>query len=116
MSDTTSENTIARLREQLLLAQVRISELESQLAKPDPRVELERKLAEEAQALADKHLESMRNAGELVIELERVRGELHRIVARLLELDAQRRAMQQSRSWRWTAPIRSIERWWSGRR
>lgn len=47
------------------------------------------------------------------IQLEQAVADFKRIESRLLELDRERRVMQRSRSWRWTAPIRSIERWFA---
>ena len=116
MSEDAPEFTIARLREQLLLAQVRINELEAELSAADRRIEFERRLTDEAQNLADRYLTEAANASALAENLEGVRSELAAVAARLTELDGERKAMQRSRSWRWTSPIRAIERWWSGKK
>lgn len=48
-------------------------------------------------------------------ELETALGELGAARQRIGELDSERRAMKASRSWRWTAWLRSIERKWGGK-
>ena len=102
MSEIADDSAVTRLREQLLLSLTRIRELEQDLSAAEQRIGQERRLADEAQRLADRHLEAAMNAAELAA-----------INTRLLELDRERKAMQSSRSWRWTAPIRSVERWLS---
>jgi chromosome segregation ATPase len=171
------------LRQQLILAQVRIMELEDARDELAPRVaDLEQLLAA-AQRLADQksaeaaHLESVRAdlqrqfehmrhmqhvtnqaleqtradlqaaAGReqnlldeveqlqrliaqqaelgrgLHREVEQLRGQLAAAaaessarLARMQELDAEQRAMKASRSWRWTAWLRSLERRLASRR
>lgn len=64
--------------------------------------------------------ESLQRLDERCRQLERDLGEA-RVTAtgrlqRIEQLDAEMRAMKASRSWRWTQPIRAIERWLARRR
>ena len=138
-----------RLRQQLILAQVRIMELE------DARDELGSKLIETenlqraAQLLADEKISFAQNANALVADCAaqlaataqhaaQLRSELDETTkllqqktvefailekglaeataavsaaqSRVSELDAEMRSLQASRSWRWTAWLRSLER------
>jgi len=179
----TSDEHIRLLRQQLILAQVRIMELEDVRDELTPRVaDLEQLLAD-AQLLADRktaeatHLESVRAGLQVQFEhmrhrqhvtnqaLEQTRAELQTTInranllqdevgklqlliaqqaelnreqqdhlaqlqarldasqaessarlARLQELDAEQRALKTSRSWRWTAWLRSLERAFTSRR
>lgn len=178
----TPDETIRLLRQQLILAQVRIMELEDLRDELTPRVADLEKLLADAQSLADRksaeaaHLESVRAELQSQHEhlrhmqhvtnqaLEKTRAELqaataranllqeeigqlqHLIaeqaalnreqqeqlwqlqagldatlaesasrLARISELDAEQRAMKASRSWRWTAWLRSLERFFATR-
>ncbi len=170
------------LRQQLILAQVRIMELEDTRDELAPRAAALEKLLADAQALADRstgeaaHLERVRAdlqhqfehmrhmqhvthqaleesraalqaatgreqdllseteqlqtliaeqaalAREQQDRLQQLTGRLDAAVAesaarlsRLNELDAEQRALKASRSWRWTAWLRSLERTFSRR-
>lgn len=171
------------LRQQLILAQVRIMELEDTRDEMAPKLAAQEKLLTAAQTLADQkldeaaHLEKVRSdlqaqyehmrhmqhvtnealtaaraevatlkAGEATLlgEIEQLqtlthlqaegsRQQLDRIAAltaehratqaesttrleRINQLDAEQRAMKASRSWRWTAWLRSLERALGGRK
>lgn len=93
----------------------RISELESQLNQKDSELGslhakvagLDTKLGEAGQALD--------RAGARIAELDAVIAQLTAHAAtreeRLSALAAERQAIVDSRSWRWSAPVRAIERW-----
>ncbi len=165
------------LRQQLILAQVRIMELEDRADELAPRLRETEALLTAAQALASRqtetaeHLEQVRQdlqlqydhlrhmqhvtnealivaraeaaqhlarvnqlltetaalhqltgelaaadrakaqqLSQLTAELAQVRDESITRLARIQELDAERKAMKASRSWRWTAWLRSLER------
>jgi predicted nucleic acid-binding Zn-ribbon protein len=158
------------LRQQIILAQVRIMELEDTRDELQPKLAATEKLLAGAQTLLDlklgetahlngvvadlqaqvEHLRHMqhvthealaaaraentaaaRREQDLLAEQDRlknlvlthaedVRRQLERLAAtraetetqrrRIAELDAERRGMQTSRSWRWTAWLRAIER------
>lgn len=175
--EQASAETLNLLRQQLILAQVRIMELADARDEQAPRLASLEKLLAEAQALADRkadeasHLEQVRAglqqryehmrhmqhvtnqaledtraaltvaAGResillaetetlqklIAAEAEVGRAQLNRLadleqqlgsakaesaarLTRVNELDAEQRAMKASRSWRWTAWLRSIER------
>lgn len=110
MSERPSQPDAARLREQMLLAQARITELEAELAGFERRLEQERSLTSQAQLLADRHLTAAANSENIAAQCAHLNSEFSRIQARIAGLDAERRAMLQSRSWRWTAWLRSVER------
>ena len=116
MSNDGLESTVARLRKQLLIAEVRIAGLVQELEASERRIAQEQKLTEEAQSLADSHLASAASAGDLASRLAHLQNEFNKAVARLDELASERKAMQSSRIWRWATPIRSIERWWTRRK
>jgi chromosome segregation ATPase len=64
--------------------------------------------------------ESLQRLDERCRQLERDLGEANTTAAvrlqRVEQLDAEIRAMKASRSWRWSKPIRAIERWLARRR
>lgn len=168
---------IQRLRQQLILAQVRLMELEDERDETTPRLTAAEQLLGAAQALADRqaeaaaHLEKVRadlqaqyehmrhmqhvtnealtaTRAELAAEqaahaaaraagsetaaardrlelqldrareeilglehaLQRSRAEGEARAGRIAELDAERSALKASRSWRWTAWLRALER------
>ena len=167
---------IQRLRQQHILAQVRIMELEDARDEAAPRLADADRLVAAAQVLADQkvdeagHLEKVRadlqaqfehmrhmqhvtnealNAARtdlaatqqslatareaqdgLLLQLGRAQEELlaleHSLraaqadardrAARVAQLDAEQRLMKSSRSWRWTAWLRALERSFGGRR
>jgi len=180
---TAPADQLNLLRQQLILAQVRIMELEDTRDEMAPKLAAQEKLLTAAQTLADQkldeaaHLEKVRSdlqaqyehmrhmqhvtnealnaargevaglkAGEatLLSEIEQLqtlthlqaegsRQQLDRITAltadlratqaesatrleRINQLDAEQRAMKASRSWRWTAWLRSLERALGGRK
>ena len=141
-----------RLRQQLILAQVRIMEAEDQHDQLVPRIaELEALLAA-AQTLADTKVDeaahhqnvatgAQAHAAALQAQLAQaaadlaaaraqftaaeqaaagIRAGLENSVAELTarrdQLEAAHAALQTSRSWRWTAWLRSLERAFGGRR
>ena len=112
------------LRKQLILAQVQIMELE------DLRDELHNALRaaiEQRGGLADPLsqaqegdlAERLRQAQEVIVARDRTLADIHGVLAtlrnRIEELAAERLALKASRSWRWTAPLRSVERLFSRR-
>lgn len=161
---------VQRLRQQMILAQVRIMELEDERDELAPRVAELEKLLGEAQQLADRkldeaaHLERVRadlqaqyehmrhlqhvtnealeatraelaaatqelaatrsagadlqrrledaaaHAATLSAEIDQSRAESAARAERIAQLDAELRAMKSSRSWRWTAWLRALER------
>lgn len=161
---------VQRLRQQMILAQVRIMELEDERDELAPRVAELEKLLGEAQQLADRkldeaaHLERVRadlqaqyehmrhlqhvtnealeatraelaataeqlastrsagadlqrrledaaaHAATLSAEIGRSRAESAARAERIAQLDAELRAMKSSRSWRWTAWLRTLGR------
>jgi len=171
------------LRQQLILAQVRIMELEDTRDELAPKLNETEKLLTAAQTIADRkleeaaHLEKVRSdlqaqfehmrhmqhvtnealtatRGEaaalatreqsllsevenlqvltrqqaegsrqqldrisaLVAELRTTQAESATRLERLTHLDAEQRGLKGSRSWRWTAWLRSLERAWGGRK
>jgi hypothetical protein len=123
----------AELRKQLILAQVQIMELEdlrdelhTRLAATHAlRIEsAQRELQEECTRLRTSLREAreqsvglvahLNQAQESLAERDRTLGDIHGVLAtlrnRIEQLEAERLAMKASRSWRWTAPLRSIER------
>jgi len=161
---------IQRLRQQLILAQVRLMELEDERDEAAPQLTQAERLLGEAQALADgkadeaahlervradlqaqyEHMRHMQHVTNEALEstraqlaaaqaagseveasreglllqlgraqeellglehaLQRSREEAEARARRIDELDAEQRAMKASRSWRWTAWLRSLER------
>lgn len=73
---------------------------------------------QEALALAEKTLaqrlrqieQSAAECANLHLQLQQAHAQATQLSQRIAELDAERRAMRSSRSWRWTAWLRSIER------
>lgn len=158
------------LRQQLILAQARILDLEDLRDELQPRIATLESLLREAQQLADakadesahlsrvradlqaqyEHMRHMQHVTNLALEetraqlasanealvkhaqiqsdlllqlghannelvltndaLRQLRETSAAQAARILQLDQERRAMQTSRSWRWTAWLRSVER------
>ncbi|MCC6416078.1 MAG: hypothetical protein IT582_09225 [Opitutaceae bacterium] len=158
------------LRQQLILAQARILDLEDLRDELQPRIATLESLLREAQQLADtkaeqadhleraradlqaqyehmRHMQHVTNtalegtraqlaaASESIARLEQaqsglllqlghthdelghahehirgLRADAAALTARVSKLDAERRAMQNSRSWRWTAWLRGLER------
>jgi chromosome segregation ATPase len=152
-----------RLRQQLILAQVRLMELEDTRDALAPRADRLEQLLAAAQTLADqktdeaahlahvreelqaqfahmRHMQHVTNEAleatraqlaaarqaqsglllevghldqqlrSLTDELDRALAESRRHQARIAQLDRERTAMKTSRSWRWTAWLRSLER------
>jgi hypothetical protein len=140
-SETQAE-ILHRVRQQLILAQVRIMELE------DGRDELISRLARldrtltEMQSIAQERIAERDHQARLAVDLEKQSellrqqlGETHQSLHQsqtgvvelqstlersersatehqvlVADLTAQLRALKTSRSWRWTAPLRSLER------
>ena len=130
------------LRQQLILAQVRLMELEdtrdeltSQLTQAgrtltelqaivqdcmavrDQSVRsganLEKQLGFAHQQLIETHLllqQSQLGAAELQTTLDRTKNTVAGHQVRIGELEEQLRNVQSSRSWRWTVPLRALER------
>ncbi len=65
--------------------------------------------------LAEGERQQLTRNDELRKELASAQTELSARLARLNELDAEQRAMKASRSWRWTAWLRSLERTLGGK-
>ncbi len=122
-----------RVRQQLILAQVRIMELEdARDAAADRLAEIER-LLRTAQALADQKLDEAAQAEKVradlqvqfdhlrqlqtatTVILETTRAQLEETFAsaaaqqlRIAELESELRKVKASRSWRWTAWLRAL--------
>jgi len=132
-----------RLNQQLILAQVRIMELE------DARAELAAQLARlvplltETQTVANARIAERDHLLKLKAEMDRLVNQLNQELGetrtavqhwqscatdlgkalsesvrtaaerndRIAELESQLQAIKASRSWRWTAPLRSLENW-----
>lgn len=124
---------LLRVRQQLILAQVRIMELEDLRDELTPKLQSAEKLQAASQAIADekadlaRHLESVlgthvaqlsaaeRQARQSQQDLEHAKAEIRNLQARLEQLGqkceqlgAELAAMKAARSWRWTAWLRSI--------
>ncbi len=65
--------------------------------------------------LAETERQQLARIDELQKALAAAESELSARVARINELDAEQRAMKASRSWRWTAWLRSLERTFGGK-
>ena len=123
---------VNRLRQQLILAQVRIMELEDARDSLTPRLaELER-LLQAAQTLADQKIDEAAHLGKVLVDLQAhcdhlrhsqqlasqelasTRAALTEAAARgaqrdetILRLEAELLALKSSPSWRWTAWLRA---------
>lgn len=118
------ERLLARIREQLLLSQVRIMELEDLRDSLTQRVAEHRGIAEAVQRVADRCIGPAPeppsepdpvHLAEKTAQLELAKAALARMERRLVDLEGECMAIKDSRSWRWTAPMRSIGRWWAHR-
>jgi chromosome segregation ATPase len=121
---------VLRLRQQLILAQVRIMELEDARETLTPRVADLEKLRQAAQAIADDKIAEAAHLGQVLAETRRQRAELESAAgataqhldsaraaladakarlaaesAAVARLQAELEGIKASRSWRWTA-------WW----
>jgi len=137
---------LPRVRQQLILAQVRIMELEDARDETAARLDETNRLLHGAQSLADQKLAETAHAERLRADSETQLAQLQRLqqaitqsleVAqaqlaeiqqkleaqlreaaareqRLAQIDADVRAVKASRSWRWTAWLRAVERLFSG--
>ena len=130
---------LQRVRQQLILAQVRIMELEDVRDEIGSRLSENEKLLQAAQSLADQKLDevahSERIRADLQAQCERLQqahvatqdaleasraqlrdtqqkfeAQLRDATTRGEQLDAELRAVQSSRSWRWTAWLRGLGR------
>jgi chromosome segregation ATPase len=133
---------LLRVRQQLILAQVRIMELEDTRDEVASRLETNEKLLQSAQALADQKLDEAANAERTRVDLQKQFAELQRLLhttnevlattqnqlndaivkiesqedasaareKRIEDLDTEIRRLKSSRSWRWTAWLRGVER------
>ena len=138
-----------RLRQQLILAQVRIMELEDARDELAPKLVEAEKMQRAAQLLADQKVSLARNADAIVADytarladaeqhaarlqqelgkatnlLQQQRSEFTALEKRIAEataagsaanarvndLEAEMRSLKSTRSWRWTAWLRSLER------
>ncbi len=124
---------VPRLRQQLILAQVRIMELEDVRETLAPRLAELEKLLAQAQTLADLKTEEATHLGRVLADTQahaahlresqlKLAGDLAAVVATLeqretrinqletslRQLEAELHAMQSSRSWRWTAWLRTL--------
>ena len=128
---------LPRVRQQLILAQVRIMELEDARDETAARLDETNRLLHGAQSLADQKLAETAHAERLRAESETQLAQLQRLqqaitqslevaqaqlaeiqrkleAQRLAQLDADLRALKTTRSWRWTAWLRAVERIFSG--
>ena len=138
-----------RLRQQLILAQVRIMELEDARDELAPKLVEAEKMQRAAQLLADQKVSLARNADAIVADytarlaaaeqhaalLQRELGNATNLLqqqrsefaalekriaaatsagssakARVSDLEAEMHSLKSTRSWRWTAWLRSLER------
>jgi chromosome segregation ATPase len=124
---------VPRLRQQLILAQVRIMELEDVRETLAPRLAELEKLLTQAQTLADlkteeaahltrvlsdtqTHAAHLRETGlklsedlsAVVAKLEQRETRITRLEATVRELESGLQAIKSSRSWRWTAWLRTL--------
>lgn len=124
---------VNRLRQQLILAQVRIMELEDERDTLTPRLAETGQLLQAAQSLADRkmdeaaHLEiilaatrsrceqlgqlQVRFAAELsdvVTKLDQRNEEIRQLKGSLQRLESELQTFKSSRSWRWTAWLRAL--------
>lgn len=122
---------VIRLRQQLILAQVRIMELEDTRDGLVPRLAELEQLLQAAQSLADRKIDEAAHSAKVLAETQarseqlsqlhlRIAGELSAVTAMLDQRDARVRqledalrqaeselqAIKSSRSWRWTAWLR----------
>ncbi|MSU45611.1 MAG: hypothetical protein EXS42_00425 [Lacunisphaera sp.] len=131
-----SDVLVPRLRQQLILAQVRIMELEDTRESLTPRLAELEQLLQAAQALADLKIDEAAHLGKVLADLQMhcdhlqqasqeltsTRAALADSAARLAQrdaavlrlettlrqLEAELRAMTSSRSWRWTGWLRTL--------
>lgn len=124
------------LRQQLILAQVRIMELEDERDSLAPRFAELQQLVQAAQSLADRKIEKTAHLGKVLAELQAHCDHLQqasqelaatrtaladatthaaqrdeaarRLEATLRLLEAELQTVKSSRSWRWTAWLRSF--------
>jgi hypothetical protein len=89
---------LLRVRQQLILAQVRIMELEDSRDESRALLGDSAVLLRSTQALADQKLDEAAQRQQ-----------------RVAQLDAELRALKSSRSWRWTAWLRALERTLGGK-
>jgi chromosome segregation ATPase len=89
------------------------------VASSEALVQTRRELADTAARLAEAEVRHH----ELAEQIRRLEGEVAAAAAaaadrlrRLNELDGEVRALKASRSWRWSRPIRAVERWLARRR
>ena len=140
--------TFQRVRQQLILAQVRIMELEDARDETALRLSETEKLLRTAQALADQkldeaahaentradlqaqheHLQHVQHVTHEALNLSRTQLQEARQVLelqlretatrqqRIDQLDTEVRNLRSSRSWRWTAWLRALERALGGRK
>jgi chromosome segregation ATPase len=124
---------VPRLRQQLILAQVRVMELEDVRETLAPRLAELEKLLAQAQTLADLKSEEATHLGKILAESQaraeqlnqlhlRIVGELSDVVTKLdqretriqqleksrQQLESELQALKSSPSWRWTAWLRSL--------
>ena len=124
---------LQRVRQQLILAQVRIMELEDARDAATARLTEIEGLLRAAQAIADQKMEEAAHAEKVRADLQAQFGRLQELQAaaaaalaaaqarlqetsarvaahqqREAELDAELRGLKASRSWRWTAWLRAL--------
>jgi chromosome segregation ATPase len=124
---------VPRLRQQLILAQVRIMELEDAAEALAPRLAELEKLLAQAQTLADRQAGETAHLGQVLADTQAHAAQLHTTGLKLAEdltaavaqlaqrethlaqleatrrgLEAELQAMKSSRRWRWTAWLRSL--------
>jgi len=126
---------LQRVRQQLILAQVRIMELEDARDEIASRLSENNQLLQSAQSLADRKLDEAAHAERVQADLQaqgeqlrqahaatqaaleasraqareaqqKLENQLREAASRSEQLDAELRAMKSSRSWRWTAWLR----------
>ncbi len=140
--------TFQRVRQQLILAQVRIMELEDVRDETAARLGETESLLRAAQALADQKLDEAAHAEQTRADLQAQFAHLQHVQhvthealgiaskqleearqvlelqlretatrqQRIEQLDAEIRSLRSSRSWRWTAWLRALERALGGRK
>lgn len=124
---------VPRLRQQLILAQVRIMELEDVRETLVPQLAELEKLLRAAQILADQKTDEAAHLGQVLADTQAHAAHLHemglklaedlsavvakleqretritQLEATLRELESGLQAIQSSRSWRWTAWLRTL--------
>ena len=140
--------TFQRVRQQLILAQVRIMELEDARDETALRLSETEKLLSAAQALADQKLDEAAHAEKTRADLQAQHEHLQHVQhvthealnlaraqlneaqqqlavqardaaarqQRIDQLDGEVRQLRSSRSWRWTAWLRALERTLGGKK